>query len=347
MVNELELPTETVPHRQRTVAADEDQTGKKNLDLVQDAHHDGLPNSQARQGSSTVCRHEEQCLKNLGALDGTDAVSGVVEVPRKYHLRNARATAPSPIGNKNPYDEPSDETASIYALFLGGPDPALPARCGPCQAPPFPPLGRFPIPQTFAGSFLFDPLTQRKRRAICRSLQLDYCRPDSYGGTCTIPLCSYPLRIINVCGDGHCFYRCISRALTGVEDNYRILRYMLHQFIVNNTVDFALEADIHERILSRDEVHFSGPDEMRLMARMLRAPISLFWPSLQFPGSSNRLYRWQTFPHDDSDSVAPGIHIYACGVDLHRYEYPNHFALVTHVEVSLDFLSERSVTERR
>ena len=42
------------------------------------------------------------------------------------------------------------------------------------------------------------------------------------------------LKIINITGDGHCFYRAISQAISGHQGHYPNLRQLLHSHMINN-----------------------------------------------------------------------------------------------------------------
>lgn len=219
-------------------------------------------------------------------------------------------------------------------LAASSPDfSAIPsAPRGSLLAPRFPSDSAHPLAERFAGTFFFDPLDQRERRALCDFMGIVYQSADSYGPNRTTSVCAYPLKLINVYGDGNCFYRCISRALSGVEDYHLEIRQQLYRFQQGRPDLAPPEPHIPDRIQRAGE--WAGIYEMTVMAKMLGVKIQLFCPLLQVPGTNQPRYHWQSYDPDNfAFSATSAISLYACGIDLNRYRPENttHFALVTHV----------------
>ena len=73
----------------------------------------------------------------------------------------------------------------------------------------------------------FHPINREWQKTKCQEFNLPLGTADL--GMVPSSSCGNPCRVLEVAGDGHCFYRCISLAITGTQEYHHFFRRELHR----------------------------------------------------------------------------------------------------------------------
>ena len=138
----------------------------------------------------------------------------------------------------------------------------------------------------------FSPVTDLWKRDQCARFRLRKSGSTSHGAPGHFPIDAPPGRVRAVRGDGNCYFRAISVALSGCETYYGPLRSYIMQFIGENDKYFDYLTDNRNKNMQNDKV-WATDREIFATASMLGVSVWVYGPYAVIGGQQT--YAWQAF----------------------------------------------------
>lgn len=170
-------------------------------------------------------------------------------------------------------------------------------------------------------AFEFSPLTAPVRNAISRSLGIKSKRQVAAPPCVPLATNARPTSMFPIVGDGNCFYRAISQAISGTEDHYMTIKEKLFQYC-HRFQALSQRLNVSFERINRDHVYAEEP-EIFALATMIETPIYVFT-------LVGREYAW--LRHLPDGDACRGMNPRQKGIYLHHDVNMEHFQLVTNVE---------------